>query len=244
MEMIYKVDIVEVLEVIIRSLLSLTTLFIVTKIIGKKQVSELSLFDYVIGISIGNFAAEISLSNDIQYINAFVAVLVFGIISYGVSLWSLKSMRMRGFFLGKPTILIQEGHIIKKNLKKVRMNINELLQQCRTNGNFDLNEVEYAIMESNGQVSILPKSQNRPVTVQDMNLKVKKSCICANVIIDGKVIYDNLSNMNKSNEWLMHELKVQGYDSTDGILLATLDFDFKLTIYEDNRNLSVRNILE
>ena len=146
MEMIYKVDMVEVLEVIIRSLLSLTTLFIVTKIIGKKQVSELSLFDYVIGISIGNFAAEISLSNDIQYINAFVAVLVFGLISYGVSLWSLKSMRMRGFFLGKPTILIQEGHIIKKNLKKVRMNINELLQQCRTNGNFDLNEVEYAIM--------------------------------------------------------------------------------------------------
>lgn len=244
MEMIYKVDMVEVLEVIIRSLLSLTTLFIVTKIIGKKQVSELSLFDYVIGISIGNFAAEISLSNDIQYINAFVAVLVFGLISYGVSLWSLKSMRMRGFFLGKPTILIQEGHIIKKNLKKVRMNINELLQQCRTNGNFDLNEVEYAIMESNGQVSILPKSQNRPVTVQDMNLKVKKSCICANVIIDGKVIYDNLSNMNKTNEWLMHELKVQGYDNTDGILLATLDFDFKLTIYEDNRNLSVRNILE
>ena len=120
MEMIYKVDLIEVLEVVIRSLLSLATLFFITKIIGKKQVSELSLFDYVIGISIGNFAAEISLSNDIQFINAFVAVLVFGLISYGVSLWSLKSMRMRGFFLGKPTILINKGKIDAEKLKRER----------------------------------------------------------------------------------------------------------------------------
>lgn len=244
MEMIYKVDFVEVLEVIIRSLLSLATLFIATKIIGKKQVSELSLFDYVIGISIGNFSAEISLSNDIQYVNAFVAVMVFGIISYLVSLWSLKSMRMRRFFLGKPTMLIQEGHIIRKNLKKVRMNVNELLQQCRTNGNFDLNEVEYAIMESNGQVSILPKAIEKPVTPKDMQLKVDKSYMCANVIIDGKIIINNLLNMNKDKSWLLKELKVKGYNDCSGILLATLDPYEKLTIYEDNRNLEVRNILE
>lgn len=244
MEMIYKVDMIEVLEVIIRSLLSLATLFIATKIIGKKQVSELSLFDYVIGISIGNFSAEISLSNDIQYVNAFVAVMVFGIISYLVSLWSLKSMRMRRFFLGKPTILIQDGHIIRKNLKKVRMNINELLQQCRTNGNFDLNEVEYAIMESNGQISILPKAIEKPVTPKDMQLKVDKSYMCANVIIDGKIIINNLLNMNKNKEWLEKELKVKGYEDCSGILLATLDPNEKLTIYEDNRNLKVRNILE
>lgn len=244
MEMIYKVDMIEVLEVIIRSLLSLATLFIATKIIGKKQVSELSLFDYVIGISIGNFSAEISLSNDIQYVNAFVAVMVFGIISYLVSLWSLKSMRMRRFFLGKPTILIQDGHIIRKNLKKVRMNINELLQQCRTNGNFDLNEVEYAIMESNGQISILPKAIEKPVTPKDMQLKVDKSYMCANVIIDGKIIINNLLNMNKDKEWLEKELKVKGYEDCSGILLATLDPNEKLTIYEDNRNLKVRNILE
>lgn len=244
MEMIYKIDMIEVLEVIIRSLLSLATLFIATKIIGKKQVSELSLFDYVIGISIGNFSAEISLSNDIQYVNAFVAVMVFGLVSYFVSLWSLKSMRMRRFFLGKPTVLIQDGHIIRKNLKKVRMNINELLQQCRTNGNFDLNEVEYAIMESNGQISILPKAIEKPVTPKDMQLKVDKSYMCANVIIDGKVIINNLLNMNKDEAWLEKELKVKGYDDCSGILLATLDPNEKLTIYEDNRNLKVRNILE
>lgn len=244
MEMIYKVDFVEVVEVIIRSLLSLATLFIATKIIGKKQVSELSLFDYVIGISIGNFSAEISLSNDIQYVNAFVAVMVFGIISYLVSLWSLKSMRMRRFFLGKPTMLIQEGHIIRKNLKKVRMNVNELLQQCRTNGNFDLNEIEYAIMESNGQISILPKAIEKPVTPKDMQLKVDKSYMCADVIIDGKIIINNLLNMNKDKAWLLKELKVKGYNDCSGILLATLDPYEKLTIYEDNRNLEVRNILE
>ena len=221
MEMLYEFDMVEILEVIIRSLLSLATLFIATKIIGKKQVSELSLFDYVIGISIGNFAAEISLSDDIQYVNSFVAVMVFGIISYLVSWWSLKSMRMRRFFLGKPTMLVQNGKIIEKNLRKIRMNVNELLQQCRTNGNFDLNEIEYAIMESNGQVSILPKAENKPVTPKDMQLKVDKSFMCANVIIDGKVMFENLKNMNKDEQWLNKELKVKGYDSTGQILLAT-----------------------
>lgn len=244
MEMIYKVDYIELLEVVIRSLLSLTTLFIVTKIIGKKQVSELSLFDYVIGISIGNFAAEISLSNDIQFINAFAAVLVFGLVSFFVSLWSLKSMKMRRFFLGKPTILIQEGHIIRKNLKKVRMNVNELLQQCRTNGNFDLNEVEFAIMESNGQISILPKALEKPVTPKDMKLNVDKSFMCANVIIDGKLIKNNLYGMNKDESWLDKELRVKGYTDMSQILLATLDPNEKLTIYEDNNKLQVKNILE
>ena len=244
MEMLYEFDMVEILEVIIRSLLSLATLFIATKIIGKKQVSELSLFDYVIGISIGNFAAEISLSDDIQYVNSFVAVMVFGIISYLVSWWSLKSMRMRRFFLGKPTMLVQNGKIIEKNLRKIRMNVNELLQQCRTNGNFDLNEIEYAIMESNGQVSILPKAENKPVTPKDMQLKVDKSFMCANVIIDGKVMFENLKNMNKDEQWLNKELKVKGYDSTGQILLATLDPNEKMTIYEKNNDLKVKNILE
>ena len=170
--------------------------------------------------------------------------MVFGIISYLVSWWSLKSMRMRRFFLGKPTMLVQNGKIIEKNLRKIRMNVNELLQQCRTNGNFDLNEIEYAIMESNGQVSILPKAENKPVTPKDMQLKVDKSFMCANVIIDGKVMFENLKNMNKDEQWLNKELKVKGYDSTDKILLATLDPNEKLTIYEKNNNLKVKNILE
>ena len=244
MDMLFSLDLVEIVEVIIRSLLSLATLFIATKIIGKKQVSELSLFDYVIGISIGNFAAEISLSNDIQYVNAFVAVMVFGIISYFVSLLSLKSMRMRRFFMGMPTILIQDGKILKKNLKEVRMDINELLQQCRTNGNFDINEIWYAIMESNGQISILPKSEYKCLTPKDMNLKVDNSFLCANVIIDGKVMVNNLINMNKNEKWLSKELKIKGYDSPKNILLATLDPNEKLSIYEHNYEINANNILE
>lgn len=244
MDMLFSFDLVEVFEVIIRSLLSLATLFIATKIIGKKQISELSLFDYVIGISIGNFSAEISLSNDIQYVNAFAAVMVFGIISYLVSLWSLKSMRMRRFFMGKSTILIQDGKLLRKNLKKVRMDINELLQQCRTNGNFDLNEIWYAIMESNGQISILPKAEYKCLTPKDMQIKVDKSFLCANVIIDGKIMVNNLANMNKDEKWLTKELKIKGYDSPEGILLATLDPNEKLSIYENNNDIEANNILE
>ena len=244
MEMLLSFNLVELLEVIIRSLLSLISLFIVTKIIGKKQVSELSLFDYVIGISIGNFAAEISLSNDIQFVNAFAAVLVFGLVSLLVSILSLKSMRMRRFFMGVSTVLIQDGKILRKNLKSVHMDINELLQQCRTNGNFDLNEIEYAIMESNGQLSILPKGEYKTVTLKDMKIKANKSCLCANVIIDGKIMINNLENMNKDEKWLKKELKIKGYPNIENILLATLDPNEKLTIYEDNNDLKSKNILE
>lgn len=108
----------EIFIVIIRSIVSLTVLFGVTKLLGKKQVSQLSLFDYVIGISIGNFAAEITMNMETQFINGIVAMTVFGLIAFLVSILTMKSITLRRFFMGTPTILIQEGKILEKNLKK------------------------------------------------------------------------------------------------------------------------------
>src|SRR5574344_1330026 len=120
MEKIVAFDFLEIGEVLIRSILSLITLYLVTKMLGKKQVSELSLFDYVVGISIGNFAAEISVNIDTQYINGVIGVLVFGFIAYLISIITMKSIKLRRFFMGIPTILIQNGQIIEPNLKKVK----------------------------------------------------------------------------------------------------------------------------
>lgn len=229
--------------VIIRSLASLTVLFIVTKLIGKKQVSELSLFDYVIGISIGNFAAEMILNTEVNFASGIIAVAVFGLISYIVSIITMKSIMLRKVFMGTPTMIIQNGKILKNNLKKVKIDINDLLEQCRSNGYFDISEIEYAVMEVNGKLSILPKSEYKPVNNKDMKIKTEKSSLCANVIIDGKVMKNNLKNMNKDINWLEKELRVRGVKIED-VLLSTLDCNEKLIFYLKNENIIPFQVLE
>ena len=236
-------DIQEALSIIPRSLFSLLTLFLITKLIGKKQVSELSLFDYVIGISIGNFTAEMTMGLNNQYINGVVAIFTFGIISWLVSRLTMKSIILRRILIGTPTIIIQEGKIIKENMKKLNIDINDLIEQCRNNGTFDISQIEYAIMEVNGKISIMLKSEYNPVTMNDMNLKPTLQDLCANVIIDGRIMMKNLNNMNKSKQWLLKELKVKGYNLED-ILLATLDINEKLTVYENNHHIKIKNVLE
>lgn len=231
------------LFVIIRSLASLAVLFLITKLIGKKQVSELSLFDYVIGISIGNFAAEMILNTEVNFMNGVIAVALFGLVSYLVSMLSLKSIIMRKFFMGTPTTIIQNGKILRNNLRKVKIDINDLLEQCRSNGYFDISEIEYAVMEVNGKLSILPKSENKPITTKDMKIKIEKSSLCANVIIDGKIMKNNLVNMKKDIKWLEKELKIRGL-MLDNVLLSTLDNNEKLIFYLKNENIIPLQVLE
>lgn len=230
--------------VAIRSIVSLTVLFIVTKMLGKKQVSQLSLFDYVVGISIGNFAAEITINMDAQFTNGILAMIIFGTIAYIVAVITMKSIKLRRFFMGVPTPLIQNGKILESNLKQVKFDINDLLEECRSNGYFDISEIEYALMESKGTLSILPKGENLPVTIKDMGLKVKKQSLVANVVIDGNVMMEHLKLMNKDEKWLEQQLKEKGYKDKKEIILATLDIDEKLTIYERNLKEKVLNVLE
>ncbi len=241
---IFKTNITQLDDVIIRALFSLITLFLVTKMLGKKQVSQLSLFDYVIGISIGNFAAEMTTNIEIQFINGIVAVLLFGFVAYLVSILTMKSIVLRRFFMGTPTVLIEKGKLLEKGLKKVKFDMNDLLEECRGNGYFDINQIEYAIMEANGKISILPKSDYKPLTVADMQLKVPQERLCANVIIDGKIMHKNLENMNKNEKWLLHELKIKGYTKLESILLATLDSNDKVNIYEKNHDEKIKQVLE
>lgn len=241
---IMNIDIMECLSIIPRSIFSLVTLFLVTKIIGKKQVSELSLFDYVIGISIGNFTAEMTMNLDGQYLNGVVAIIVFGFVSYFVSIITMKSIKLRRIIIGVPTIIMQNGKIIEKNLKNVKLDVNDFLEQCRGNGYFDLSQIQYAIMEANGKLSIMAKSEYKPVTPYDMKLKVEKEGLCANIVIDGNLMKDNIKNMHKTDDWVRKELKVKGYQNLNNILLATLDTNDKIIVYEKNKSVNVYNVLE
>lgn len=233
----------ELFNVVIRGLLSLITLFLVTKLIGKKQVSQLSLFDYVIGISIGNFAAEMTINLESEELYGIIAVLLFGGIAYLVSVGTMKSIKLRRFFMGSPTILIEHGKILQDNFYKVKYDINDMLEQCRVNGYFDISEIDYAIVEANGELSILAKSEYLPVNRNDMKLKVSKNGLCANVIIDGKVMYNNLKKINKDEKWLNKELKLKGKDISD-IILATVDINDKVVFYERNKGVVSLDVLK
>ena len=234
----------ELWDVTVRSLLSLVTLFFVTKLIGKKQVSELSLFDYVIGITIGNFAAEMTINLESQEANGILAVIIFGIVAYIVSKLTMKSIKLRRFFIGVPTMIIQNGKILYEPMKKMKLDINDLLEQCRMSGYFDISQIDYAILEASGDLSILPKSDYRPVNPSDMNLKVKNDGMLANVVIDSKIMKDNLLYMHKDEEWLMKQLKIKGYKDLSNIVLVTLDNNEKITIYEKNINVDNFDVLE
>lgn len=232
------------LNICFRTILILIILFFITKMMGKKQISELNFFDYVVGITIGSIAADISLDIEKNMIAGIAALFIYGFISYIISFVSIKSILARRFFIGVPTVLVEKGKIIESGLKKSKIDVNDLLMVARENGYFNLDEIDYALMEVNGNISFLPKEKEKPVTKKDMKIKCNNEGLTVNAIIDSKYMANNMKAINKDKEWLDHELKVNGYDNYDNILLATIDNNYKVTIYEKNVKPDKNTVLE
>ena len=232
------------LNICFRTILVLIILFFITKMMGKKQISELNFFDYVVGITIGSIAADISLDIEKDMIAGIAALFIYGFISYIISFVSIKSILARRFFIGVPTVLVEKGKIIESGLKKSKIDVNDLLMEARENGYFNLDEIDYALMEVNGNISFLPKEKEKPVTKKDIKIKCSNEGLTANAIIDSKYMVNNMKAINKDKEWLDHELKVNGYDNYDNILLATIDNNYKVTIYEKNVKPDKNTVLE
>lgn len=232
------------LNICIRTILVLIILFFITKMMGKKQISELNFFDYVVGITIGSIAADISLDIEKDMLAGIAALFIYGFISYIISFISIKSILARRFFIGVPTVLVEKGKIIESGLKKSKIDVNDLLMEARENGYFNLDEIDYALMEVNGNISFLPKEKEKPMTKRDMKIKCSNEGLTVNAIIDSKYMVNNMKAINKDKEWLDHELKVNGYDNYDNILLATIDNNYKVTIYEKNVKPDKNTVLE
>lgn len=229
--------------VVYRTILVLIILFILTKCMGKKQVSQMNIYDYLIGITIGSIAADISLDIEKNIIAGIFSLIIYGLSGMLVTYLTLKSIRFRRIFTGVPTILIEKGKIINKNLRKEGIDINELQEEARQSGYFDLSQINYAILETSGNISFLAKTDYEPVTKQDMKIKVKNESLCANIIIDGALLENNLNNMGKDKKWLDKELKKKGYKDYKNILLLTLDYHDKIIIYDKNNDIGTK-ILE
>lgn len=231
-------------SVFIRSIVTIVVLFLLAKVMGKKQISQLNLFDYIVGITIGSVAADISLDLNKSFLDGVICMLVFGLTGALVSYVTLKSIKLRRFFTGTPSIIIENGKIIEEGLKKVKFDINDLMEELRGAGYFNIDAVAYAVMETNGKISFLPKDEEKPVTKKDMDLKIIPSSLVANIIIDGKIMMNNLKAMNKDEKWLSHELKVLGYKDLDEILLATLDSNDKIMVYKKGISAKYDTIFE
>ena len=235
---------IDCLDIVGRSLISIVVLFLVTKLMGKKQVSQLNTFDYIIGISVGSIAAALSVDQDTEYLDAMISMLVYGLISLLISYLTLKSIRIRRFISGTPTVLIQRGKILEKGIKKSKIDLNDLMEECREMGYFNLADIEFAIMEVDGSVSILPKKEKAPVTCEDLNIQGQQEGLVANLIIDGKVMEKNLKQVRKDREWLEAQLRHQKISDMADVLLATLDNQGHLSVYRRNTSEKAFDVLQ
>lgn len=233
----------DLLTIVWTSIGSVVVLFILTKLMGYREVSELSMFDYINGITIGSIAAE--MATDVEkFEESLLAMVVYSIVVIAISYISNKSIKVRRFIEGKPLILMLNGEIYYDNLKKGRVDIDEFLCQCRNSGYFDISQVHSVIMESNGKFSILPRANSRPATPEDMQIKVPVDALTATVIIDGVIMKENLKQTGKDSKWLIHEMNSQGVKDVSEVLFATLDIHNKLTVFKKIKNKVPGDIFE
>ncbi len=221
----------EVLKIIILSISSIITLFILTKIMGNREMAQLSMFDYINSITIGSIAAEMSTSLENSFIQPLTAMIVYATFITIIAYLTSKSLKFRRFVSGKSLVLYENGELYRDNFKKTKLDLSEFLSQCRTNGYFNLSDLQSVILEPNGKLSFLPQSKKRPLTPEDMNISVSPEKPVASVILDGVILKNNLKSTGNNEVWLNKEIKNQGINSVKEIFLATCDVDNNLTIY-------------
>lgn len=211
-----------ILEIILRSSLLLVTLFFMTKGLGKRQISQLSIFDYISGIVLGGIVAMHSFDLQLNIIHGLIAMAVWFIIPLFIELLSLKSKTVRDFFQGKGRVFIKDGKIIEENLQKERFTADDLLQELRRNKIFKVADVEFAILEPSGSLSVLPKKEAQPLTAETIGLKVDSIKEPVTLIMDGQILAEALESLSLSQGWL--ERKLEGLNlSAEKVFLAQID---------------------
>ena len=220
----------EFIKIILTSLLSAVSLFAIAKIMGHKQMAQLDFFDYITGITIGSIAAELATELE-QPWKPLIAIVVYGIVSLGLTILAHKFPKTRKFVNGTPTIIMNNGKLYRKNMKKAKLELSEFMVMCRQEGYFNINDIQTAIFEYNGRLTILPVSTKRPVTPEDMNITPQQEQMCTEVIMDGRILHENLKRLGFNLQWLEKQLEQQKYDSAKEIYLGICDQNNKLSLF-------------
>ena len=231
-------------HVFFASIGSVIVLFILTKIMGNRQMSQLNMFDYINGITFGSIAAEMATSLETDFLRPLLAMIIYAAMSILVSYITIHSIRGRRLLNGEALILLYEDKLYQQNLKKAKLDVGEFLVQCRINGYFDISDIEAAFLEPNGSISFLPKEDMRPLNPQDLNLAPEQTYPLINIILDGHIMEDNLKHTGNNEKWLEKTLHAQGISKISEVFLATCDHQNKVTVYRKIEKANMKNLFE
>lgn len=215
-----KVIIMNFLEIFLELLVGYISIFIVVKFLGKTQINQITPFDFISALVLGNFIGETIFNDKLEIVNLVFAIVTWGIMIYFTELLTQKSMKARQLFEGKPSMLIREGKIIWKELKSNHVDLNQLLQLLRVQGIFSIQDVEYALLESSGNLSVMKKSYLEIPTYEDLKIHREKATFPILLIMDGEVIQENLIECGLNKEWMIGELKKQKVEHIKDICFA------------------------
>lgn len=221
----------EFVKILILSGGSLLVLLLLSRLMGNRQISQLSAFDYVSSITIGSIAAELATNLENDWWQPLTAMCVYALLTVLLALACRKSLTLRKLINGTPVLLFQDGELYKAGLRRARMDIGDLLSQMRGQGYFDLSELAAIVQEPSGQLSFLPRVEERPVKVADMALHPDKEGLVVNLVLDGRVLDQNLQSIRRDKGWLLQQIASKGYPDPRQLLLVTWDYNGTLTVY-------------
>lgn len=232
----------DTIVVIVRSIIAFFSLLIFARILGKSHISQLTFFDYILGITIGSIAATLTTDLTSRAWPHWVGLFVWAFLVYIIQIITLKWRKSSKYIDGEPTIIVMNGQIMEGAMRKMRYRVSDLMEQLRGKEVFDLNEVEFALLETDGKVSVLKKSQYQTVTPNDLNISTPYKGIGTEIIYDGKLIKKNLKGAKRDMKWLENQLRARGIGSYREVFLAVIDTSGQLfvDVYEDN----MRNMVD
>jgi len=218
------------LVVVVRSVISFFSLLILIRIIGKQQIAQLTFFDYAVGITIGSIASTMSVQINENTFTTMVGMATWALLAIILEFFSLKSKKCAQIIEGKEEIIIENGKVLEEHLKRSRITIEEVLSELRSQGIFNIQDVEVAIYEPTGKLSVQKKAYKNPVTIKDLNLVPEYEGLPKNLIMDGKIQQDQLKKLNLTKAWLLHQLNKNGIDDEKQVFLAQLDSSMNLYV--------------
>ena len=212
----------EITVTLVRSFIAFTTLLLFTRILGKQQVGQLTAFEYIAGITIGSAASSLSIDLSTKPLPQFMGLTTWVVLVLVLQQIALKSRRFAKVTDDQPTIIVQQGKILEDNLNKIRLRYDDLMSLLRDKDVFDISQVQYALLEPNGNLSVLKRPEYDTPTLKDLNIPASVSGIFTEVILDGVIIEQNLKNKNKTLGWLYDQLKANGVSSIKEISYAAI----------------------